>query len=149
VLDSTPDTPYKLGFVRRYNNFAGQQGLGADTYARLQHFWATYVPDPNLRRHPLAAPLHAEDLRGLPPAILVTAEHDFLRREVEQYADRLRCAGVPVEHHEFTGQIHGFFEMFAVMADAHRAVAASGDALRRAFDQHHRPLTTEELPCDL
>jgi acetyl esterase len=147
VLDCTPDTDYKRAFARRYERFAGLRGMGANACRRLQHFWASYVPDPEQRRDPLAAPLHAKDLRSVAPAILITAEHDFLRGEAEQYAERLRRVCVPVEQHDYAGQIHGFFEMFAVMVDAHHAVGTSGDALRRAFDHVH-PLTPEEQSCD-
>jgi acetyl esterase len=82
---------------------------------------------------------------GVAPATIITAEHDFLRGEAEEYAERLRTAGVPVELTEYAGQIHGFFEMFSVMTDAQRAVDVAGDAVRRAF-RSIQP--SKEFSCD-
>jgi len=84
-------------------------------------FWNHYVPDLAGRAHPDASPLRAEDLTGLPPAIVVLAEHDVLRTEGEAYADRLRAAGVPVSQRCFAGQMHAFFTVLNL--------PASGDAL--------------------
>ena len=57
-------------------------------------FWDHYAPDPAARVNPYASPLRAADLSGLPPAYLVTAEHDPLRDEGFAYADRLRASRV-------------------------------------------------------
>jgi len=81
-------------------------------------FWNHYAPDPAVRVHPDASPLRAQDLAGLPPAIVVLAEHDVLRAEGEAYADRLRAAGVPVSQRCFAGQMHAFFTLLNLPASA-------------------------------
>jgi acetyl esterase len=72
-------------------------------------FWDHYVPDGVRRTEPDASPIRAESLADLPPAVVLTAEHDVLRDEGEDYAERLREAGVPVDVRRHEGQTHGFF----------------------------------------
>jgi acetyl esterase len=67
-----------------------------------------YVKDPAARTNPLASPLLAADLSGLPAALVVTAELDLLRDEGDRYAERLRQAGVPVDHYLAPGVDHAF-----------------------------------------
>jgi acetyl esterase len=74
-------------------------------------FWDHYVPDPLVRVHPDASPLRTPELSLLPPAVILTAEHDVLRDEGEVYATVLKKAGVPVQHRRLAGQMHGFFPM--------------------------------------
>ncbi|GAA2848481.1 alpha/beta hydrolase [Pseudonocardia halophobica] len=98
----------------------------------MMWFWDHYCPDPATRRSPHAAPLRERDLGGLPPAVVITAEHDVLRDEGEAYADRLREAGVPVDFRRFAGQIHGFFTIIGLPGND-AAVEFVGDAVRRRF----------------
>ena len=97
-------------------------------------FWDHYAPDPAVRANPYASPLRAGDLTGLPPAYVITAEHDPLRDEGFECAERLRAARVPVEHRHFGSQIHGFFTFVNLLDDADRAVADAGLAIRAAVD---------------
>jgi len=102
-------------------------------------FWDHYAPDPADRVSPEAAPLRAPDLSGLPPAYVITAEHDPLREEGFEYAERLRTARVAVEHRHFGSQIHGFFTFVNVLDDADKAVADVGLAVRAAVEAAAAP----------
>ena len=81
------------------------------THEAMVWFWDHYVPDAARRVDADASPLRAADLSGLPPAVVLTAEHDVLRDEGELYAERLREAGVPVNFMRHEGQTHGFFTL--------------------------------------
>jgi len=67
-----------------------------------------YWGDRDLGRDPYAAPLHAETLAGLPPALVVLGGCDMLRDEGRAYANRLAADGVAVEQECYAGQPHGF-----------------------------------------
>ena len=95
-------------------------------------FWDQYAPEELARTHVDASPLRAPVLTGLPPAVIVTAEHDVLRDEGELYATRLLKFGVPVEHRRFEGQMHGFFTMVNVLPGS----AAAMDYVVEAVQQH-------------
>ncbi|MDX6419459.1 MAG: acetyl esterase [Trebonia sp.] len=94
-------------------------------------FWDHYAPDPDARLHPDASPLRSANFAGLPPAVILTAEHDVLRDEGELYATRLVKAGVPVRHRRFAGQMHGFF----TMVDALPGAAAGLDYVAAAIEE--------------
>ena len=74
--------------------------------------------DPQDRRHPLASPLLADDLTGLPPALIMTAEHDILRDDGEAYGRRLTQAEGSAEVIRWAGHVHGSHEMTAVLESA-------------------------------
>ena len=96
-------------------------------------FWDHYTRSPADRAHAYAAPLRADNLLGVPPALVITAEFDPLRDEGEAYAARLREARVPVQLSRYNGMIHGFFGMAGALNRAREAVDESAAALRRAF----------------
>lgn len=79
------------------------------TRASMQWFWAHYLGASELSDSPYAAPNRIEDLSGLPPTFIATAECDVLRDEGNSYAARLGAAGVPTTTREYEGMIHGFF----------------------------------------
>jgi acetyl esterase len=79
------------------------------------------------------APLIADDLANLPPALVLVAGYDPLRDEGVDYAKRLIEAGNRVRLVNYEGMIHGFILMGGAVDDAKRAVAESAQALREAF----------------
>lgn len=103
------------------------------TREAMRWFWQHYLPSEAHGADPLASPLRARDLAGLPPATVITAEFDPLRDEGEAYARRLEEAGVPVRHRRYDGVIHGFFGMGAVLPKARDAMALAAAELRAAF----------------
>jgi acetyl esterase len=80
-----------------------------------------------------ASPLLAEDLAGLPPALLITAGFDPLLDEGNAYGDKLAASGVAVTRQHYTNQVHGFFNMTAVSSKARAAIAAAGDWLAKTL----------------
>ncbi len=77
-----------------------------------------------------ASPARVKDLSGLPPAYVLTAGADPLRDEGEEYAQRLKEAGVAVTFRTFPGQFHGFFTMGKLLNQANVAAAEIGVWLR-------------------
>lgn len=104
--------------------------------ADAQWVMENYLEGEAQARHPYVSPLLAEDLTGLPPALVITAEFDILRDEGEAYADRLKKAGVPVICSRYDGMIHDFpgigLGMFDRARDAIREVT---NALCSAFEK--------------
>jgi acetyl esterase len=86
----------------------------------MEWFHGNYLPDEDAGRDPLASPLHSDDLAGLPPTVIATAEFDPLRDDGDAYAAALEAAGVRVIHRRYPGLVHGFFAFgpFSETADA-------------------------------
>ncbi|MGW0948691.1 alpha/beta hydrolase [Streptomyces sp. NPDC002623] len=109
-----------------YHQFAEGYFLRRDG---MQWFWDQYTTDEAERAQITASPLRAtaEQLTGLPPALVITGEADVLRDEGEAYANKLRAAGVPVTAVRFQGIIHDF-----VMLNALRPTYAAEAAITLA-----------------
>jgi len=108
------------------------------TRAAMEWAWNAYLPDVAARKEPAASPLQAplDELRGLPDALVITAESDVLRDEGEAYARKLAEAGVRVTSTRYNGTIHDFV-MLNALADtpaARGAIAQATSALRGALE---------------
>ena len=94
----------------------------------MKYGWDLYAPDAKTRDNPYVSPLRAsiEQLTGLPPALVITAENDPLRDEGEAYARKLKEAGVSVDAVRYNGTIHDF-----VALNALRQVPSTEAALKQ------------------
>ena len=108
------------------------EGYGLDR-TTMRWYWDHYIRDDADASNPLAAPLIADDLSGLPTALVITAEYDPLRDGGEAYAGRLREAGVETTCSRYDGMIHGFFSAGAPVDRTWDAIAEAAAALRAAF----------------
>ncbi|MFC8529773.1 alpha/beta hydrolase [Nocardia sp. NPDC057227] len=110
-----------------YHRFAEGYFLARDG---MQWFWDQYTPSAEDRAQITASPLRAstEQLAGLPPALVITAEADVLRDEGEAYAAKLRAAGVPVTAVRYGGIVHDFV-MLNTLHDTEAAKAAVAQAV--------------------
>lgn len=114
-----------------YNWFADGHFL---TRNMMQWFWDSYTTDPEHRNDIHASPLRAslEQLKGLPPALIQTAEMDVLRDEGEAYARKLNAAGVTVSAVRYNGMIHdyGLLNALAEVPSVRRAMDQTAQALK-------------------
>jgi acetyl esterase len=106
-------------------------------------FWNHYLPAQSDGDSPQASPLRSRDLRGLPPALVITAGFDPLRDEGEAYASRLRDAGVAVVVRRYDTMIHGFFGLPSIFEQGKAAIAEAGKSLRAAFNAHEKTLPSQ------
>jgi acetyl esterase len=113
-----------------YVDFATGYGMTADA---MRFFFAQYVPDPSRLDDPYVLPSRAQDLSGLPPALVLTAEYDVLRDEGEAFARRLSEAGVAVDLTRYAGQIHGFYGLYTDLPASPRSHAEVAAYLRGIF----------------
>ena len=123
VTDAAADTESRRLFGSGYF-------LETDT---MNWFYDKYVPNPGDRTQPDVSPAQAPSLKGLPPALVITAGFDILRDEGAAYARALQAAGVAARHVDYEGMVHGFFNMQGVLDVAKTAVRDAAAALRDAL----------------
>ncbi|WP_296912492.1 alpha/beta hydrolase [Polaromonas sp.] len=116
------DTPSQLG-----NTATSPLGTKA-----LPWFFERYLNSPADGANPLFSVLR-NNLQGLPPATVITADIDPLRSEGAAYAQKLIASGVKVDYRNYSGVTHEFFGMGAALDDAKQAVAQAANGLKKAF----------------
>ncbi len=114
---------YPCATMETKTKYASRETFGSGDYflgqKDIEWLNSMYFADPDDATSTAAAPIHAADLSGLPQALVITAGFDPLSDEGEDYANRLKEAGVQAEHVRFEGTIHGFMS-FAGAIDAGR-----------------------------
>jgi acetyl esterase len=123
-----PDTDFRRE-TPSVEAYAGKYG----NITKEDHAWFTkhYLNSAEEIEHPYASPLLAPSLRGLPPALIITAEYDTMRDEGEQYGQRLKEAGVPVTVTRYQGMVHEFVRQ--PFEQSKQALAECAAALQTAF----------------
>jgi acetyl esterase len=103
----------------------------------MKYGWDLYAPDEATRNNPYVSPLRAshDELSGLPPALVITAENDPLRDEGEAYARKLKDAGVAVTATRYNGMIHDFVLLNAIhdAPGVQAAIRQASDGIRDAL----------------
>jgi acetyl esterase len=117
-----------------YNKYAAERFL---TKNMMKWFWDNYTTDPNQRNEIYASPLRAslDELKGLPPTLVQTAENDVLRDEGEAYARKLNEAGVAVSLVRYQGMIHdyGLLNPLATIPEVQSALLYAAAELKKAL----------------
>ena len=122
-----PVTDLSSSDTDSYREFAEDHFL---TPSLMEWFADGYVPNKADRTLPDASPAFITDLRGMPPALVITAECDVLRDEGEAYARRMQEAGVPVTLTRYEGMIHPFLHFTGVTPGAQNAIDQIAGAIR-------------------
>jgi len=119
---------------------ASYHEFGTDRFlarAFMKYGWDLYAPDEKTRNSPYVSPLRAsnEELKGLPPALVITAENDPLRDEGEAYARKLKDAGVVVTATRYNGMIHDFVLLNAIhdVPGVQAALQQTSEGIREAL----------------
>lgn len=115
----------------RLDTVSAATELGGLTASEMRWYWHSYAASALHRAD--VAPAAAEDLAGLPAAVVLTAEHDPLRDEGEDYASRLAAAGVPVTATRWLGMVHGFWRWPATFDASVAAVEHVAAAVARVL----------------
>jgi acetyl esterase len=95
----------------------------------MKTFWDMYLSKKSDRKNPYASPIASKDLKGVAPAIVITAEYDPLLDDGYNYADLLKRDGVPTIYYEYPGMIHGFFSLAGVTPVAIQAQQRLADEI--------------------
>ncbi|MFC1231946.1 MULTISPECIES: alpha/beta hydrolase [Streptomyces] len=100
----------------------------------LEWFWGAYLSTPDQGADPRVSPARSDELAGLAPAVIATAENDPLRDQGDHYARKLADAGVPVQHLPVEGAIHGFLSFTGSVQLSRDILNQLSDAVATAFN---------------
>lgn len=124
ATDAAMNTPSQKEFIR-------------DGYvlskADMEWFWGHYLREKKDADNPYASPARSRDLRGLPPAHVITAEFDPLRDEGENYAELLKRAGIKVAMRRYHGVVHGFVSLAAAIDQGRAAIRELAEQLNASL----------------
>jgi acetyl esterase len=101
------------------------------THSLCRYFYGHYLNSPADAEDWRVSPARIKDLKGLPPAFVLTARADPLYDEGEEFSQRLKQAGVAVTHRSYSGQFHGFITMGRLIPEANQAVHEISGWLRQ------------------
>jgi acetyl esterase len=104
------------------------------SHARMVKLLDAYLPGEIDREDPNVSPLFATDFKGIAPALIVTADHDPLCDEGEEYAQKLSVAGIAVIHKRWPGMVHGFASMAGVLDAGRQLIDETAAVLRQALE---------------
>jgi len=111
--------------------------LGSGAYvvslAQMAEWYDAYLPPGINREDAKVSPLFATDLKGVAPALILTADHDPLRDEGDEYASKLEAAKIAVDHTCWPGMIHGIASLAGVVDAGRLLIDQVGTALRHAL----------------
>ncbi|EZH66364.1 hypothetical protein DH09_10550 [Bacillaceae bacterium JMAK1] len=124
-----------VDFTKKYpSDEKNKEGLFL-TGEAMSYFRKHYLSQKEDKFNPLASPMVREDVTGLPPALIITAEYDPLRDQGEAYATRLKEAGNDVTYIDYKGMVHGFISMANLVPQGAEALTEAGRALQSRYNE--------------
>ncbi|GAK07172.1 alpha/beta hydrolase [Geomicrobium sp. JCM 19038] len=124
-----------VDFTKKYpSDEKNKEGLFL-TGEAMSYFRKHYLSQKEDKFNPLASPMVRDDVTGLPPAHIITAEYDPLRDQGEAYATRLKEAGNEVTYIDYKGMVHGFISMANLVPQGAEALTEVGRALQARFNE--------------
>lgn len=125
AIDLAEEFPSRKEFSETFS-------LSADT---MDWFMEQYLPEGFDMADRMLSPGQTGTLDGLPPAVVITAGHDPLSDEGDDYAKRLKAAGVPVTHKRYDSLAHAFTAFTAISPGSRKACLEIADMVRAVYDK--------------
>jgi acetyl esterase len=124
-----PATVYRFDLPSMIEN----ADLGLMNKTAIGQMWDYYMRAPEDAQNPYLAPANAQSHASLPPALVITGEHDPLRDDGLEYVKLLEKAGTPVDSKLYPGVLHGFWGIPSTVRRGREAIEDAATALRKAF----------------